>query len=103
VSLEISFRASFSYGPWDPLGTTNAPPPAELFSLRFQVRWTGSSTRELGELPSELLSEPWPEQREPEHFYRIEIPAKGVPLEDSLEIRILTRTGEQIGCIRGNI
>ena len=104
VSLEISVRASFAYAPAELFDTSrDAPLPAELFSLRFQVRWSGPSTRELGELPSDLVTEPWRELRKPEHFYRIAVPATGVPLEDSLEVRILTQTGTQIGCIRGNI
>jgi len=103
LSLEISFRAGFSYGPLDPAGMVDAPLPAELSGLRFQIKWTGSSTRDLGELPAELLSEPSPEQLRPKNFYRIELPAKGVPLDDTLEVRVLTRTGAQIGCIRGNI
>lgn len=103
VFLEISFRANSCLESWDSLGFGDAPLPAEMFSLRFQVKWEGSSTRELGELPSELLSEPWPEQREPEHFYRIQLTAKGVPLTDNLEVRILTSAGRQIGCIRGHI
>ena len=103
VTLEISFWATFSYWPWDPFEEAEAPLPAEFFGLRFQVKWTGSLTRDLGELPSELLTEHRPEQRRPAHLYRIEVSAKGIPLDDNLEIRILTPTGTQIGCIRGNI
>jgi hypothetical protein len=77
--------------------------PPEFLDLRFQVKWTGSSIRDLGELPSELLTEPWTEWRLPERLYRLQIPAKGVPLTDSLEVRIFTHSGNQIGCVSGHI
>jgi len=101
VSLEISVWAVFSRSNF-PM-TVTAPLPAELFSLRFRVKWNGSSPRDLGELPSELTTEPFTELRSPGQLYRITVPAEGVPLDDSLEVHILTDAGTQIGCIRGSI
>jgi hypothetical protein len=80
-----------------------SPLPPEYLELRFHLRWTGSSLRDLGEVPSERVPEIWSELRPPKWLYRLQIPSKGVPVTDSLEVRILTRTGTQIGCIRGNI
>jgi len=77
--------------------------PPELLGLRFRVKWTGSATRDLGEVESELLSEPWPELRPAEKFFRMQIPSKDVRLTDTLEVRILTKTGNQVGCIKGRI
>jgi hypothetical protein len=85
------------------MATSTLPVLPELLGLRFRVRWTGSSTHDLGEVEPELLTEPWPELRPPERFHRMQIPSKGVPLSDSLEIRILTKAGNQIGCISGHI
>jgi len=86
-----------------PVITSATTLPPELLGLHFRVKWTGSSMRDLGEVEPELLTEPWPEFRQPETFYRIEIPSKGMLLTDNLEIRILTKTGKQIGCISGHI
>jgi hypothetical protein len=86
-----------------PIVTSASPLPPELLGLRFRLRWTGSSTKDLGEVGPELLTEPWPELAQPERFYRMQIPSKGVPLTDNLEIRILTKAGNQIGCISGHI
>jgi hypothetical protein len=83
--------------------TSVSPLPPELLGLRFRVKWTGSSIRDLGEVQAEPRTEPWPELRKPERFYRIEIPSKGVLLTDNLEIRILTKAGNQIGCISGHM
>ena len=86
-----------------PMATPAGPRPPEFTELRFHIKWTGSSIRDLGEVPSELLSEPWPELRRPVKWYRLQIPSKGVPITDNLEIRILTNAGDQIGCISGHI
>ena len=86
-----------------PILTSINPLPLELLGLRFRLRWTGSSTHDLGEVEPELRTEPWPELSRPERYYAMEIPSKGVPLTDSLEIRILTKAGNQIGCISGHI
>jgi len=86
-----------------PMAPPPCPPPTESTELRFHIKWTGSSIRDLGEVPSELLSEPWPELRRPVKWYRLQIPSKGVPITDNLEIRILNNAGDQIGCISGHI
>lgn len=85
------------------MSTSASPLPPELLGLRFRVKWAGSSIRDLGEVEPEIVTEPWTELRPPEEFYRVEIPSHGVPLTDSLEIRILTKAGSQIGCISGHI
>ena len=85
------------------MSTSESPLPPELLGLRFRVKWAGSSIRDLGEVEPEIVSEPWTELRAPEKVYRVEIPSKGVPLSDSLEVRILTKAGNQIGCISGHI
>jgi len=77
--------------------------PDWLLTLRFHIKWAGSEFRDLGEVPSELKQEPWPELRVPQRWYRMEIPAQNVPLTDSLEIHILSAAGKQLGCISGHI
>jgi hypothetical protein len=83
--------------------STQSAIPQEFLNLRFHLRWTGSETRDLPNLPSELLTEPWTELRPPEKFYRLTVPTKGVRLTDTLEIQILSDSGEQIACISGHI
>lgn len=51
----------------------------------------------------ELVAEPWQEIRPPYRFYRLQIPAQGVPLTDDLEVYIFMQDGIQIGCINGHI
>ncbi len=77
--------------------------PPDLMELRFRISWTGSTARALGELESDYFVEPSSDLRPPERFYRIEVPSKGVPLTDNLEVRILSKAGSQIGCIGGHI
>jgi hypothetical protein len=77
--------------------------PEWLLNLRFRIKWVGSKSRDLGEVPSELGQQPWPEVSNPPKLYRIEIPAHDVPLTDSLEIHILSAAGTQLGCISGHI
>jgi hypothetical protein len=77
--------------------------PDWLLTLRFHIKWVGSEFRDLGEIPSELRQEPWPELRVPQQWYRMEVSAQNVPLTDSLEIHILSAAGTQIGCISGHI
>jgi hypothetical protein len=94
--------------PWasalGPFGTSRASVlPQEFLDLRFHLKWTGSETRDLPNLASELLTEPWTELRPPEKFYRLTVPTKGVLLTDTLEIQILSSSGEQIACITGHI
>jgi hypothetical protein len=77
--------------------------PAEFMELRFQVRWIGTAPLDLGEVPAELRTEPWPELRAPEKFYRLQLPSKDRLLTDRLEIHVLSKSGEQIACILGHI
>lgn len=85
------------------MGRGNKALPDWLQTLRFRVKWVGSESRDLGEVPSELRQQPWPELSTPEKWYRLEIRAQDVPLTDSLEIHILSATGNQLGCISGHI
>lgn len=78
-------------------------PPDATHDLRFMVRWTDTPQRDFGEVQAELLHEPWRENNAPEDFYRMRIPAAGVPLTDSLEVLIFSRNGEELACIRGHI
>jgi hypothetical protein len=77
--------------------------PEWLLTLRFRAKWAGPEGRDLGDVPSELRQEPWPELSVPQRWYRMEIPAQNVPLTDSLEIHILSASGNQLGCIRGHL
>ncbi len=54
-------------------------------------------------VPSEFLLEPWREHRDPEAFYRMRIPAQDIPLTDVLEVLILSKSGEQLACIKRQI
>jgi hypothetical protein len=78
-------------------------PPDAAHDLRFMVRWMGSSQRDLGEVQAELLHEPWRETNAPQDFYRMRIPAAGVPLVNTLEVLIFSKHGEELACIRGHI
>ena len=97
--LEIEPRIS---GEFELMGKGPGVPP-ELLNLRFHLKWAGAETRDLGEVGSELLTEPWAEMRAPRRWYRLEVPAQNVPLTDNLEVRILSSAGKQIGCISGHI
>jgi hypothetical protein len=77
--------------------------PQEFLDLRFEVEWSGKVSRDLGEVTSELLREPWTELRPAEALYTLQIPAEGIPLDDSLEVRIFKKDGTQIGCIAGHL
>jgi hypothetical protein len=106
VVLRITTKAwdCATEGPWATVmpGLAWSLPP-ELLGLRFRVNWVGSAVRELGELQPEFFSEPSSDLRPPDKFYSLDVPSDGVPLTDSLEVRILTKTGNQIGCIKGHI
>ena len=58
---------------------------------------------DLETIDGKLLQDPWPELSTSENFFRLEIPAKGIPLDDSLEVHISNREGKQLGCILGHI
>jgi hypothetical protein len=79
------------------------PLPEWLLTLRFCVKWVGSETRDLGEVPANLRQQPWPKLATPDKLYRLEIAAQDVLLTDSLEIHILSAAGNQLGCISGHI
>ena len=83
--------------------TTGPPPPEAAKDLRFMVRWMGAEQKDIGEVPSEFRLEPWREQRRPEAFYRMQIPAQDVPLTDDLEVLIFSKSGEQLACVKGRI
>jgi hypothetical protein len=102
VVLEVSAHpyACAQPGTWVPAGT---PPPDMSLRLRFSLRWMGEVEKDLGELKSEFLYQPWRESADPEAFYRMHIPAKDIPLVDELEITISAETGDQLACIKGHI
>jgi len=79
------------------------PLPEWLQTLRFRVKWVGAESKDLGEVPSELGQQPWPELSVPVTRYHLKIPAQDVPLTDSLEVHILSASGNQLGCISGHI
>ncbi|MGE5326093.1 MAG: hypothetical protein ACM3NO_03570 [Deltaproteobacteria bacterium] len=95
--------ASREVGTFVPLPTGASAVPDELLRLRFDLKWTGSQMRDLGEVSGELMTEPWPELRPPRRWYKLEVPSKNIPLTDTLEIRILSSDGRQVGCISGHI
>jgi hypothetical protein len=86
-------------GDWVPTG----PALEAAQDLRFKVRWLGDQQKDLGEIPSDFLVEPWREWTEPEAFYRMTIPADGIPLGDDLEVLILSKSGEQLACVKRHI
>ncbi len=106
VALEIEpWVSNNSLLAIDPLATLpgHSGVPEELLNLHFRLKWIGSVTRDLGEVRSDLITEVWPELKPPRKWYKIEVPAKNVPLDDNLEIRILTNEGKQLGCISGHL
>jgi len=88
---------------WVPRQAGAAKLPDEYLDLRFRIAWAGLVSRDLGEVNSELITEPWPELRPPQRFYRLKIPSNGIPLTDTLEIQIFSSDGESVGCISGHI
>ncbi len=106
VLAEIEpYVSPYSSGEAAPFVLPPVPPkiPEECLHLRFRLKWIGSGTRDLGEIGSELMTEPWPKERPPRRWYKVEVPAKNVPLTDTLEIQIFTSAGKRIGCISGHI
>jgi hypothetical protein len=104
IDLEIWPGASED-APWE-LGGAVVPrkyiQPIEMSDLRFHLKWSGTETRDLGEVKSERLTSYWLEQM-PREWYLLRVPAKNVPLADNLEIRILSSASQQLGCISGHI
>jgi hypothetical protein len=102
LTLEVEPHGSSCSATSDWVSVEPRPPDA-VRDLRFMVRWMGSAPRDLGEVQAELRHEPWRETNASQDFYRIRIPAEGVPLADSLEVLIFSRHGEELACIRGHI
>jgi hypothetical protein len=75
----------------------------EVHDLRFMVRWMGKEVKDPGEVASVFRYEHWMELEPSRAFYRIRISAKDVPLSDELELTIFTKSGEELGCIRGHM
>jgi hypothetical protein len=71
--------------------------------LRFMLRWIGPLQKDLGEVQSEMLQQPWRENYPAEVFYRMRVPAEDVPLADSLEVVIFSEDGQQLACVRGHV
>ncbi len=84
LTLEITFKARFSSGPYDQFGIVDAPIPAELSSLRFQARWVGSSPPDLGELPAELVTESGRSNARPGTFIGFHYPPAACPSRTAL-------------------
>jgi hypothetical protein len=84
------------------MGRGNKPLPDWLQTPRFRIKWVGPENRDLGEVPSKFSQQPWSDLA-PFKWYLLVIPAQDVPLTDSLEIHILSPTGNQLGCISGHI
>jgi len=102
VVLEVSpllIACSTDVGPWVQAGA----PVEAVRELRFMVRWLGAQQKDLGEVESELLHEPWREQLAATDFYRMRIPANGIPLTDDLEVVIFAKDGKQLACVKGHI
>ena len=98
IVMEIATFGGCGSGPHSLMG----PLPPELQNLRFKAKWIGSVQRDSGYVHSELLTEPWTELGHPRQFYRLQIPAKGVSLTDDLEVRVFSKEGTEIGCMRGH-
>jgi hypothetical protein len=93
----VSFR---ELGAWQTVGSPAREP---VLKLRFMVRWLGMEQKDLGEIESDFLYEPWREHSTPVAFYRMRIPAQNIPLIDDLEVAIFSNTGEQLACIAGHL
>jgi hypothetical protein len=103
VVLEVAPHPQFfsdELGGWERIGPE---PPDAALKLRFMVRWLGAEQRDLGEVESGFLYEPWRELLTPTAFYRLRIPAQDIPLTDDLEVLIFAKGGEQLACIKGHI
>lgn len=78
----------------------------DLRGLRFHLIWKGPVTRDLGEVPAELKSytySPTKKMTLTEYWYEMEIPARDIPISDSLEVHILSVSGMQFGCVNGSL
>lgn len=101
--LEVGLHHGFcaeEIGDWVP---TASPQPEAAQDLRFKVRWMGAQQKGPAEVQSVFLVEPWREWNDAEAFYRMTIPADGVPLSDDLEVLIFSKSGEQLACVRRHI
>jgi hypothetical protein len=102
IILEVSpssLACRAGFGSWVQDGAL----PEQVHDLRFMVRWHGAQEKDFGEVESEVLHEPWREQQVSSDFYRMRIPAKGIPLSDDLEVVIFAKDGKQLGCVKGHI
>jgi hypothetical protein len=79
------------------------PATESVRQLRFTVRWLGTEPEDLGEIASELVQAPMRESSLPETYYRMQIPAEGVPLSDELEVVVFSGTGEELACLKGHL
>jgi hypothetical protein len=103
IVLEVGLHptaCSGEVGNWAPTGPSR---PEVIHDLRFMVRWLGAKSQDVGEVQSEFLREPWRELNTPYDFYRMQIPARDVPLADDLEVLIFSNDGEQLACVKGHI
>jgi hypothetical protein len=103
VVLEVEPDMRICPGEMGNWAQTGPEVPGTVEQLRFVVRWLGTDQRDLGEVPSEVLTEPMRETDPAEVSYRMRIPAGDVPLTDDLEVAIFAKTGEQLACIKGHI
>jgi hypothetical protein len=106
LNLEVTPRVELDtwlqLSPWT-TSWNSQPFPEWLRTLRFRIKWVGSETRDLGEVPSEFRQAAWPELAPSDKWFVMKIPAQDVPLTDSLEVHILSAEGNQLGCISGHI
>lgn len=108
VTLEIEPFVGSCGWPLYAARQSQIPPPAtslppDFRELRFHIRWAGATTKDLGEMPANLLRESWTELDTPREFYRLNVPSQDVPLSDVLQIEILAKSGEPLACISGHI
>jgi hypothetical protein len=102
VTYLVTSHNQWKWGTWNAMMGVE-PLPEWLQTLRFRIKWVGSESRDLGEVPSDLEQQPWSDGGAPVTQYRLEIPAQDVPITDSLEVQILSASGNQLGCISGHI
>ena len=101
--LEIAPHPQICSGEAGEWAASDPPPPDAVQHLRFRVRWHGIAEKDLGEIQSEFLYEPWRETNIAQVFYRMRIPAQDIPLTNELEVQIFAATGEPLACIKGHI
>jgi hypothetical protein len=103
VVLEVQllpWRCPTQIGTWLGNGT---PLREAVQGLRFVVRWQGATPKDPGEVQSDFRYEPWRELNVSNVFYRMQIPAKDIPLTEDLEVQILSKDGERLACVKGHL